>query len=150
LSVATDIATPLIAGVFALVGAGYASRRELRKVSVERFNERERDFERAQGGYRACYREFLTNVAAYHAQAPGASGKTVTLATLLDNFWEASFAGDPLVIKEMKAYWPAEARAGGEAPGEETPDGLLQAMLAHGSRSLDEQLNVKREQVPGN
>ena len=123
-----------IAGVTALFGGVAGSRYELKKIKAERFNEREKDFERAQGGYRACYRKFLVNIDGH---------RKVGVATLLDNFWEASFAGDPKVIQELERYWPAERRAAGETPEGPPPKALLEAMRQHGSRSLAQQLELK-------
>lgn len=130
----------------------YAAKRELKKLQVERFNQRERDFEKALGGHRACYRKFLVNVAAFHAQARARKdedkeekGKKVTLDTLLDNAWEVTFIGDPLVVRELESYWTAEDRAKGQPPGAEPPKALVDAMLAHGSRSLDQQLELNKK-----
>jgi hypothetical protein len=134
-SLAEAVIPGAIAGATALGGAFFGSRYELKKVKAERFNEREKDFERAQGGYRACYRKFLVNI-------DGHRGK-VNVATLLDNFWEASFAGDPEVIQQLEEYWPADKRAGGEAPQGPPPKALLEAMRQHGSRSLAKQLELK-------
>jgi hypothetical protein len=144
-SISADAAPAIVAGIFALVGAGYGSRHELKKVTVERFNERERDFERAQVGYRACYRKFLTNIAAFHADSPGEDGIKPSFATLLDNFWEASFTGDPGVIYQLEEYWPAANRANGDPPSKTPPEALLQAMRNHGSRSLSEEIEFRKK-----
>lgn len=131
--------------VAALIGlaSGYATYRyKLSQHSVERFAERETSYERAQGGYRACYRKFLVNVAACHGAGKGIPLKgqeRADVTTLLDNFWEASFTGDPAVISEMEAYWPAEQRAAGELPDKVPPEGMLEAMRNHGIRPLKEQ-----------
>ncbi len=133
----------------ALIGllSGYATYRyQRRHLSDERFAERETSYERAQSGYRACYRKFLVNVAACHGVGSGfrleGQGQ-VDVSTLLDNFWEASFTGDPQVIAEMENYWPAEDRETGKPPAPTPPRELLEAMRKHGIRSLKEQDKVQ-------
>lgn len=129
----------------ALIGlaSGYATYRyKLSQHSVERFSERESSFEVAQSGYRACYRKFLVNVAACHGAGKGIpldGQPRADVTTLLDNFWEASFAGDPAVITGLEAYWSAEQRAAGKPPAKAPPLALLEAMRKHGIRSLKEQ-----------
>lgn len=138
-----DALAGAIAGsVFGLISGAVASMFALKRLRVERFTEREKRFEIAQGGYRQCYRKFLVNVSACHSGRKGfpLEGQEKTdVTTLLDNFWEASFTGDPVVISELERYWPAEARGRGELPDQTLPDSLLEAMRLHGIRSLKDQ-----------
>jgi hypothetical protein len=62
--------------------------------------------------------------------------KQADATTLLENFWEASFTGDPAVIAQMDAYWPADQRAAGKPPAKSPPPALLEAMRKHGIRPL--------------
>jgi hypothetical protein len=73
------------------------------------------------------------------------------VTTLLENFWEATFTGDPNVIKELEGYWSAEQRAEGILPDKSPPRSLFEAMRLHGARSLSEndkiQADWKRERA---
>lgn len=139
----------LVVGAFGLLGAFLGSKYQLRKLNAERFNEREHSFEVAQTGYRACYRKFLVNVSACHGAGSGIplEGKDKTdVATLTDNFWEASFCGDPDVIHELEEYWPPDQRADGKPPPKSPSKRLLEAMRLHGSRSLKEQDELQKRE----
>jgi type II secretory pathway pseudopilin PulG len=144
----SDAALAVIVGALAGLGsgalAGFIASRQFR---AERFKEREQRFETAQIGYRHCYRKFLVNVAACHGGGRGIplEGQArVGVTTLVDNFWEASFTGDPTVIRELEAYWPAAARANGEPPEPSPPDALLEAMRLHGIRSLKDHQQAQK------
>jgi hypothetical protein len=133
-----DLGDASLAGLFALAGSFIGSQTELRKLNKQRFIDREEGFERAQIGYRACYRKFLDNLDGYR------SGKAdVDVATLLSNFREAAFTGDPIVLAELEAFWPPERRAEQEPPSGPPPKSLESAMFQHGSRSLKQQLKLK-------
>jgi type II secretory pathway pseudopilin PulG len=143
-----DAALAVIVGAVAGLGSGaltgFVASRQFR---AERFKEREKRFETAQTGYRHCYRKFLVNVAAVHGGGRGIplDGQTeVGLTTLVDNFWEASFTGDPNVIRELEDYWPAAARKNGEPPDPSPPDALLEAMRLHGVRSLKDHQRAQK------
>jgi hypothetical protein len=129
---AAGILSGLITGVL-------SSRYEARKFREERFSAREQGYEKAQGGYRACYRKFLVNVAACHGAGYGIPLKEqekVDVDTLRVNFLEASFTGDPAVTRELEAYWPPDQRAESKLPGKSPPNSLLEAMRRHGMRPL--------------
>lgn len=126
------ILSGLIGGAVAAVVGLLGFKHEINKLQVERSLERERSFEKAQGGYRACYRKFIVNVS---------DGANVDV--LLDNFWEAIFCGDPIVIEELESYWSAEARGERMRPEGPPPDALLRAMRDHGSRTLLEHIELK-------
>jgi hypothetical protein len=103
--------TAAISGVFALIGGFVGSWAELRKLNKERMIEREEKFEYAQTGYSECYRKFLRRMRRYQANPD-----SVAVSKLLDNFNEARFAGDPIVGKELKEYWPDSTRSAEKAP----------------------------------
>ncbi len=137
----------LVGAVAGIASGIISSRAQLSQHRAERFTEREQKFETAQFGYRLCYRKFLVNVAACYRGGRGIpldGQDTVDATTLLDNFWEASFTGDPTVIRELDAYWPAEARANGDLPAKTPPNALLEAMRLHGVRSLKEHDKAQR------
>lgn len=122
-----------------LVTGVLSSRYEARKFREERFSAREQGYEKAQGGYRACYRKFLVNVAACHGASYGIpieGHENVDVDTLRVNFLEASFTGDPSVTQELEAYWPPDQRAEGKLPDKTPPSSLLEAMRRHGMRPL--------------
>lgn len=141
----------LVTGVLGLVGGYAAALYKTKERREERFTEREKNFETAQTGYRACYRKLLVNIAACHAEAKGIPLKDqekADMTTLLSNFWEASFTGDPEVIRELDEYWPQEDRANGNLPDQSPPLTLLEAMRLHGSRRLEDQDRIQEGFLP--
>jgi hypothetical protein len=129
-----------VAGAFALIGSFVGSWWELRKLDRERMIEREQSFEFAQTGYSECYRKLAENIARHQADP-----EAVAVSELLDNFREASFAGDPIVGRQLRSYWPEQMRSAGKAPTKAPPTSLEDAMAAHCSRSLQQHLKLKRK-----
>lgn len=142
------LAGAAVGGLLGIAGTILGGFFESKKLKQERFAEREHGFEVAQVGYRACYRKFLDNVATFQrkgAPGPGSGEQAIDADTLLRNFREAAFIGDPEVIEELERYWPNKQRATSEPPTEPPPASLEAAMFQHGSRSLAQQLShVKR------
>ncbi|HEV2857736.1 MAG TPA: hypothetical protein VGW80_04960 [Solirubrobacterales bacterium] len=137
------VANALIAGAFGVVGLVIGGWVKGRQFKAERYREREQSFERAQAGYRACYRKLEVNLAAVHGVGAGfqerdGSRKAVDFAVLQENFLEAKGCGDPVVIEELDTFWPREVREHGEPPPQSLPESLEAAMRAHGSRTLTE------------
>jgi hypothetical protein len=137
-----------VGGFFGIGGTMLGTYSESKKLKQERFTEREHSFEVAQVGYRACYRKFLDNIAAYQGSGPPGpdSGEgAIDAGMLLSNFREAAFTGDPEIVEELEKYWPAEKRAKHEPPTQVPPKSLESAMFRHCARSLKQQLKLKQD-----
>jgi hypothetical protein len=137
------LVTVIGGGLFTLLGAVIGGWFKTRQFKAERYREREQGFEKAQTGYRACYRKLLVNLSAAHGvgagfQGKGGTGKPVDLAVLQSNFLEAKGCNDPIVVEELDAFWPAEVRERGDLPPQHAPESLEAAMRDHGSRTLAE------------
>lgn len=147
------LVTVIGGGLFTLLGAVIGGWFKTRQFKAERYREREQGFEKAQVGYRACYRKFLVNLAAVHGIGDGFQGKDgtrkpVDFAVLQSNFLEAKGCNDPIVVEELEAFWPAEARERGDLPPQHAPESLEAAMRDHGSRTLGEHERLLAEHKP--
>jgi hypothetical protein len=131
------------AGLFTVLGTVIGWWFKERRFKAKRYREREQSFEKAQEGYRPCYRKFSINLAAAHGVATGFREKDSTpmqvdFSVLQENFLEAKGCNDPIVVEELDAFWPAEVRERGELPPKSIPASLDAAMRDHGSRTLEE------------
>lgn len=135
------------AGLFTVLGTVIGWWFKERRFKAKRYREREQSFEKAQEGYRPCYRKFSINLAAAHGVGTGFREKgnepvEVDFSVLQENFLEAKGCNDPIVVEELDAFWPAEVRARGDFPPKNIPPSLDAAMLDHGSRTLEEHENL--------
>lgn len=132
-----------VAGGFTVLGIVIGWLFKERRFKAQRFREREKSFERAQEGYRPCYRKFTINLAAAHGVGKGfkEDGETmaVDFSVLRENFFEARGCNDPVVVTELDEFWPREILERGDIPTmKSVPASLDAAMRDHGSRSLEE------------
>ena len=143
LAVSEGVGGAIAGSVTALVAGGVGIVTERFKHDRERLKLREAGFERAQTGYRACYRKFLDAVAACLNAEQDGELKPDQERKLYENFDEAVLAGDPLVAKKLLAYWPSERRGARQLPEEMPPASLVKAMVEHGSRTVHQQDELK-------
>ncbi|HWM63659.1 MAG TPA: hypothetical protein VNP96_06680 [Solirubrobacterales bacterium] len=111
------------------LGARRKYKAEIERLEHERDEERERQLERAQVGYRKLYEKFMK----HFEEAENADDGR---ARLHDDYVEIQVVGFKPVCTALDEFWPEDHRIAGELPLREKRAPLLQAMRLHGSIRL--------------
>lgn len=126
--------THILTGKYVTEAERSKSAAEIARLEVERDQERERSFEKAQVGYRMLYRKFLKHAEEAAEQGP----KSGAVSALEDDYREALIVGFKPVRDAMDVFWPEEDRRAHRPPDLDRLGPLIDAMARHGRMRLDE------------
>jgi len=123
----------LVGTVGGSIGSYLGTRRkyraEIERLEHERDEERERQLENAQVGYRKLYEKFIKHFEEAESANDG-------LTRLHDDYVEIQVVGFKPVCTALDEFWPEDRRIAREAPRREKREPLLEAMRLHGSIRL--------------
>ncbi len=128
------VAGTIGAALLTFAGTRRRYRGEIERLKHERDDERERQLESAQIGYRKLYEKLIKNFEEAERTGQG-------LDLLHDNHIEAQLVGFKPVSTALDIFWPEERRIARELPHRDEVGPLLEAMRMHGSirlKDLDE------------
>ena len=140
--------TEIVVGILGLVGTiggsliTYAGtsrkyKAEIERLQVERQDERERQFEKAQIGYRKLYEKFMKHLDEIQQSGDGVNA-------LHDDYLEIQSVGFKPVCAALDAFWPEQQRVARELPRADMLGPLVEAMQLHGSMRLSELDEMRR------